>query len=143
MCTCFSRRGKRGNCQVGRASPRSSNTVGAVCFMSKAGRAKDWPVLRRPEWYGCVVPALGAPHRRFDSTEPLAGSRRFSLGLALFAVFRFVDESLLPIELLFSRREDELRTAIYTKDISVRTVLHKPSFTLSRFRRSKGAADVQ
>jgi len=49
------------------------------------------------------------------------------LSFALLAVLRFVDESLVPIELLFARREHELRTAIYTTDISVRKVVHKPS----------------
>ena len=48
------------------------------------------------------------------------------LSFALLAVLRFVDESLVPIELLFARREHELRTAIDTTD-TVRKVVHKPS----------------
>ena len=111
-----------GAASIGRDSLGSGNGRG-ICFMSKASRAKDRPFLSRLEWNGCVVPALCTCHRRFDSTPP---SDARPLSFALFAVLRFVDESLLPIELLFARREHELQTAIYTKDISVRKVLHRP-----------------
>jgi hypothetical protein len=70
-----------------------------------------------------MVPAFCTRHRRFDSTLR-SDAQPFSF--ALLAVLRFVDKSLVPIELLFARREHELQTAFYTKDISVRKVLHRP-----------------
>ena len=82
-----------------------------------------------------MVPALSTRHRRFDSTPP---SNARPLSFALFAVLRFVEESLVPIELLFARREHELRTAIHTNYISVRKELHRPSLTLKQIHKVKG-----
>ena len=65
---------------------------------------------------------------RFGSTLPFAA---LPLSLALFAVFRFVDESLLMKELLFSRRKYKLQTTTHTEDISVNK-RHDPPSKLSR-----------
>jgi hypothetical protein len=67
---------------------------------------------------------------RFDSKPTF---RAFPLGLALFAVFRFVDESLFLKELLFTRRKNKHHTTTYTQDISV-SKGHNPPSKLSRFR---------
>ena len=137
--TSLSRPGKsQGNCPLGRTSLRSNNSVGAVYFMPEASRAEDRPLLRRLEWHRCAGSALGARHGRFNSTQPLAGFCQFPLGLALLAVSRFVDESLLSIELLFTRREHELRTAIYTEYISVGKLLHKPSLNTQQIQKVQG-----
>ena len=62
----------QGNRPVSRASLRgsntgSSNTLGTLHFMLEASRAKDWSLLRRLEWYGCVAPTRCTRHRRFNS----------------------------------------------------------------------------
>jgi len=67
---------------------------------------------------------------RFDSKPTF---RAIPLGLALLAVFRFVDESLFLKELLFTRRKNKHHTTTYTQDISVRKG-HNPPSKLSRFR---------
>jgi len=95
--------------------------VFALCL--KQVMQRTGPLLSWLKWNGCLVPALCTCHMRFDST-PRSDAQ--PLRFALFAMLRFVDESLLPIELLFARSEHELQTAIYTKDISVRKVLHRP-----------------
>jgi hypothetical protein len=68
---------------------------------------------------------------RFGSKPTVPGS---SLGLALLAVLGFVDKSLLPKELLFSRREHKHHATTYAQDFSVGK-RHEPPSTQSRFKR--------
>src|SRR6266700_4177206 len=85
--------------------------------------------LPRLEWDSCVAAASRADDVRFDS-KPTC--RAFRLALALFAMFRFVVESLLMKEFLLSRRKHKHHTAIYAQDISVSKRNNSPP--PSRFR---------
>src|SRR5690242_13360499 len=94
--------------------PRMSLPRGSSRYLPglKAFPAEDGPSLGGTERHGGFPSALGANRGSFHAARRASAVPAAAPGLAGAASFGFVPEIFFVIELLFSRGENEIRSAV-------------------------------
>ena len=98
---------------------------GGTCCLTaeEALAAVDRTALRRLEGNGCLPTALRAHGHGFGFSETRTG-RPLALGLTSFTALGFIFEIFIVEEMLFSRGEYEIRSAIDALEIAVLKLRH-------------------
>jgi hypothetical protein len=97
---------------------RALSLTGQEAFAAKYRTSLGWF-----EWDRGLAAALRAGGHGFALREPSA-ARALALGLARLATLRFILEVLVVEEMLFSRCEDKIRSAVYALKGSILKLRH-------------------